>query len=336
MAEQTLPYATLLLMNHTPFDVLLDDDLIEGAASRYEVLILPFSSTVTQSMAARLREYVAGGGRVIVNHPFRMDLPGAIRTRYDFTFEHRVRGNRADRIAIGEHRARVEGYAADLARHLSDRRGPVRSGKRVLTNTLEGGDVRYHFLINDDRTSGPRFGQYKVRFELGRPQMAKVTVVDPERPVLYDAIRRKRIETTKDGDGALNFEVGLRGAGGKLIAALPEEIDTVRFSDHTRSASLGEEVTARLVVLGKSGKVIRGSLPLRVNVTDATGRRVECSRYTTTRRTQDGVCEFRVHTGVNDLPGIWTIEARDLVADTTTTAKVTVTDPSATARKDFP
>jgi hypothetical protein len=87
MNEQTLPYAGLLMMNHVPFDVILDDDLIEGKIDRYKVLVLPFSATVTQKMADQLQKFIAAGGRVIANHPFRLELDGVIRTRYDFTFE---------------------------------------------------------------------------------------------------------------------------------------------------------------------------------------------------------------------------------------------------------
>ena len=333
MNEQTLPYSMLLPMNHAPFDVLLDDDLIEGAAGRYKVLVLPFSGTVTRTMADRLKEFIAAGGRVIVNHPFRLDLPGAIRTRYDFTFEFHTRGNTAPKhfVTIEEHRRRVEGYAADLAKHLKGIgrpvriSGPVQSGMRVLTNTLEAGDVRYHFLVNDDRTYGPRFGRHKVRFELGAPQMATVTIADGERPVLYDAIRRKQIAVEKQADGQVRFEIGLPAAGGKLIAALPEPIERVKL-ELPKTAALGEAVTLRAVVLGKSGRVIRGSLPLRVNIEDAWGRRSEWSRFTTTRRAKDGVCEFTFVPGVNDPPGAWTIHVTDFVGNKKAKATLTIAD----------
>ncbi|MCP4640814.1 MAG: hypothetical protein GY851_10290, partial [bacterium] len=34
--EQTLPFASLLMMNHVPFEVVLDDDIAEGALERYD------------------------------------------------------------------------------------------------------------------------------------------------------------------------------------------------------------------------------------------------------------------------------------------------------------
>ena len=201
---------------------------------------------------------------------------------------------------------------------------------RVLTNTLEAGDVRYHFLINDDRAFGPRFGKHKVRFETSRPQMAAVTVMDPDRPALYDAIRCKEIADAKLLDGAMRFEIGLPKAGGKLIAALPEPIGQIKI-ECPREAVLGKAVTFRVVVLGKSGRVIRGSLPLRVNIEDAWGRRSEWSRFTTTRRAKDGVCEFTFVPGISNLPGAWTVIVRDLLADKRATAKITITDPVASA-----
>jgi len=332
-AEQTLPYASLLLMNHVPFDVLLDDDLIEGAAGRYHTLVLPHSPLVTQAMADRIRQFMAAGGRVIVNDPFRADIPGVIRTRYDFSFEYYTRGNTpADKLVTAEeHRRRLEGYAADLAGHLEGAggpvtvSGPVQSGMRVLTNTLEAGEVRYHFLINDYRAYGPRFGKHEVRFELGVPQMASVTISDAERPVLYDAIRRKPIATTALPDGACGFDIGLPAAGGKLVAALPEPIESLRL-DVPAQAAAGENVTIRVLVTGRSGRPIRGSLPLRVDIDDAWGRRTDWSRFSTTHRGSGGVCEFTFIPAINDPTGTWSVHVTDLVSDRKATANITITD----------
>lgn len=314
-------------MNHVPFDVLLDDDLIEGAASQYAALVLPFSATVTRKMAERLREFAAGGGKIIVNEPFRMDLPGAIRTNYDFAFERNVRGTAGDRlVSIDEHRRRMEAYAADLAKHLEGLHGPVRpEGLRVLANTLDAGDVQYHFLINDDKTYGPRFGKHRVWFDLGVPQMARVAIADDRRPVLYDAIRRRRIVTSPGEREAAPFDIGLAAADGKLIAALPEPIKAVHIKAPTQ-AKAGESVAMQLTVLGESGQVIRGGLPLRVDIDDAIGRRTEWSRFTTTRRGKDGVCEFVFTPAINDAVGDWTIRVVDLVSDKTATASLRVTE----------
>lgn len=323
-AEQTLPYASLLWMNHVPFDVLLDDDLIEGAASQYDALVLPFSATVTAKMAERLREFRKAGGKVIVNEPFRMNLPGALRTKYDFSMEYNVRGTAQEIMSAEAHRQRLEEYAADLAKRLGAGalHGPVRpSSMRVLTNSLEGGDVRYHFLINDDKTYGPRFGHYKIWFDLGVPQTVQVTIEDEQRPVLYDAIRRKRIERAI---GEKKFEIGLAAADGKLIAALPEPINEVRI-EAPQQAKAGEAVTLRLTVLGESGNTIRGSLPLRVDIDDAYSRRTEWSRFTTTRRGNDGVCEFTFVPAINDALGNWTIRVTDLIGDKTARATIKVT-----------
>jgi hypothetical protein len=341
-AEMTLPYATLLMMNHTPFDVLLDDDLIEGGATRYKALILPFSATVTQTMADRLNEYIAAGGRVIVNEPFRLDLPGAIRTNYDFTFEHKVSGAvpQDERITAEEHRVRMEQYADDLAQHLTDLRGPVRTGKRVLSNSLDAGSVRYHFLINDERIYGPRFGEHEIFFESGAPQYAQVTIADPQRqrmpggyddnvnialPVLYDVIRRQELSVQPLAAGAVRFGIGLSAGGGKLIASLPERISRVSV-ERPEQVTAGEPVTIRIAVLGESGQAIRGSLPLRVDVDDASGRRTEWSRYTTTRHADGGICEFTFIPALNDLAGHWTIHVRDLVSDQVATVTLRVSE----------
>lgn len=97
---------------------------------------------------------------------------------------------------------------------------------RVLTNTREGGVARYHFFVNDDRTYGPRFGQWKPNFELGVPRTADVRVAIGGHPALYDVRCRKRIDYT-DSNGYAAFSIHLSGARGKIIAALPEPIGRV-------------------------------------------------------------------------------------------------------------
>ncbi len=56
----------MLLSLHHQFDVLTDRNLPDFR--RYEVLVLADRAVATPETARRLREYVAGGGKLLLSH----------------------------------------------------------------------------------------------------------------------------------------------------------------------------------------------------------------------------------------------------------------------------
>ncbi|MBN1346894.1 MAG: hypothetical protein JXQ73_29655 [Phycisphaerae bacterium] len=311
--EKTLPYATLLMMNHVPFEVLLDEDIVEGALDRYDVLVMPLADTLTRSMHAKIVAFAERGGTVIADDGLRASIPNVKRTAFDFTYLNRRNGEalaKGNAVTAEEGREIREGYARQLAPLLAKAPRPADSASlRVLTNSLQGGDVAYHFFVNDDRTYGPRFGEWKLRFETCRRQTAQVSVAAPAGAVLYDTLRRRLIEAKREGDRA-TFELSLPGAWGALVAVVPEAIESVKVEGPGRLEP-GEPVSLTIRVIGKSGKAVGGVCPLRVEVLDPLGRESEWCRYTTTR---EGVCSFSFVPAINDAVGTWTVRVTDLIA----------------------
>ena len=312
--EQTLPYATLLMQNHVPFDVVLDDDVIEGNLKNYKTLVMPVAGTLTRKMVDQIKSFVADGGRVIANAPLRVKEFEATVTDFNFAHQRRVNGrNYGKHVTAAEDRRIMAEYADKLAEHVKGLVGPASSASpTVLANSLNGGDVSYHFFINDERTYGPRFGKYELRQELGVPQTARASVAVGERPALYDAFMRKLVKYEVK-DGRAEFDVTLPAARGKLIAALPEPVASVRI-EAPEAARLGERVLLKMTVLGESGRVFSAALPLHMEIVDPMGRATEWSRYTTTRREKQGACEFAFTPAVNNEAGNWTVRVTDLIA----------------------
>jgi hypothetical protein len=211
-----------------------------------------------------------------------------------------------------------------LAKHFEKVERPASSDcQTVLTNSLVGGDVAYHFFINDKRTYGPRFGKYKLRQELGVSQTAKVRVKIGDKPAfLYDAIRHEPIKY-ETRSGQAEFEIVLSAARSKVIAVLPEPIKGVEIGSPD-TARLGEKIELNLRVLSQSGKPFEAGLPLKVTITDPLGRVTEWSRYTTTRQAAKGLCKFVFTPAADDEPGTWTIEVVDMIAGTTAQANISV------------
>src|SRR5262249_51208130 len=145
--EQILPFCTLLMMNHVPFEVLLDEDIREGRLKEYDALVIPRGDTLTRDVHARIVAFARDGKKVIAAQTLRAAVPGAAVTHFDFGFERDVNGRAlaAGRaITAEEHRTRMEAYAEQLRPLLAGLSGPAESdSKRALLNTLESGDVRY-------------------------------------------------------------------------------------------------------------------------------------------------------------------------------------------------
>jgi hypothetical protein len=314
--EQILPFCELLMMNHVPFNVLLDDDIRDGKLKDYDVLVIPRGDTLAQSVYDQIKEFAHAGKTVIADGTLRAPVPEAKIANCDFAFEQSLDGRalaEGHAITAEDDRARMEAHADQLKPLLERADRPAQAdSKRALINTLQSGDIRYVFVVNDERTYGPRFGEYKLMFETGLLQRTKVMIKAPEQAVLYDALRRRPIAYTRNHDD-VEFPVMLDPARGKLIAVLPHSIGKVLLETPDQ-AKRGAPYDVRVRVLDASGSPLRGSLPLRVELSDPLGRTDPYSRYAAT----DAEGEFRltVWPALNDLPGDWTLRVTDLLAGT--------------------
>ncbi|MFP4499538.1 MAG: hypothetical protein ACLFTT_00930 [Candidatus Hydrogenedentota bacterium] len=311
--EQTLPFATLLMMNHVPFEVVLDEDITRDALDRYDVLVMPRADTLTRTMYERIRAFAGNGGKVIADDSLRASVPEAEITQFDFTHQKRMDGRAlaaGNAVTAEENRRIMEEYANKLAPMLADVSRPAEAGSpRVLTNSLEGGAARYHFFVNDDRTYGPRFGEHELFFELGVPQTAAVRVPIDGRPALYDALLRTPVDyETKAGHA--EFDIRMTGAAGKLIIALPEKLVAVSL-DMPESTPAGENVRLDIRVLGESGDTLQCVVPLHIEVLDGLGRSTDWQRYTATKK---GARTYEFTPAVNAAHGDWTIRVTELVS----------------------
>lgn len=314
--EQTLPFATLLMMNHVPFDVLLDEDILEGALDRCDLLVMPRADTLTRSVYERIAGFAEKGGKVIADQSLRATIPHAQIVPFDFTHQTRMDGAhlaKNDAVTAEEDREIMEKYASELAPLLEDIPRPCTAATpRVLVNTLEGGNTRYHFFINDDRAYGPRFGQWKLHFELGVPQTAEAKVAIEGRPALYDVLRRKPIEYREENGFAV-FPIRMTAARGKLIAALPEPVKQVEITG-SRTLRRGASAEYQVRVLGDSGHPIDAVLPLKIALTDGADRSADVRKYSAAAK---GLCTIPILPALNDAAGTWRLTVTDLVAGKT-------------------
>ncbi len=272
-------------------------------------------------MYRRIVDFAKSGKKVIADDTLRASIPGCIKTGFDFSFENDEDGRAlaaGHAITADEARARMEGYAAKLAPMLADVPRPADSdSQRVIVNTIESGPIRYVFAVNDDRKYGGRFAEWKLEFDTGVRQTAKLRISVTGKPSIYDAIARKPV-TYEVRNGMAEFLVTLPPSRGKLLAVLPEAVAGVD-AKHAAECRRGEACPIEIRVLGSSGKAFEGSMPIQIEITDSSGRESEFDRFAATvvpaSNAQGGaayVLPFRP--AINDVPGAWQLRVTDLVA----------------------
>jgi hypothetical protein len=313
--EAFLPYATLLTLNHVPFDVLLDEDIIEGKLNDYDVLILARGDTLLRSMHQRISEFARSGKKVIADRSLRSTIPGSKKLDFDFSFIPQVSGiplAKGSGVTVEEYNARMETFADQLKPLIEGFQGVATAdSKKVVVNTLQSGEVQYIFAINNLKTYGPRFGKWKLRQELGIRQEANLQVTNAASKAVYDAIaRREQAVTTQNGNAS--FEVALPAAQGKLIAVLPEKIGKVEVT-LPPTVERGKKAELRVRVFGVSGRPIVGAVPLQIQVDDDLGRATEYTRFVATAVDGSGY-SHSIMPALNDQSGRWHVRVTELLS----------------------
>jgi hypothetical protein len=323
--EEIMPFISLLMMNHIPFEIVLDDDIMEGRLNQYDALIIPRGEVLLRGVHQRISDFARAGKKVITDRSVAAKIPGAQKTNFDFSFQKLVDGTalgQGTAITADDYKTRMEKFADELKPLVAGLQGVATAGsKRVVMNSLQSGDIQYVFAINDDKTYGPRFGQHKLFQELGVVQKADLQIAGAASKTLYDALERRELKFTSQNGGA-SFQTTLPAAQGKLIAVLPEKIGKIELKLPAQ-AERGREINLQARVLGVSGMPIKGSLPLRIEVLDATGRSTEYTRFAATATDGTGFT-LQIIPALNDQAGRWTIRVTDWLSNTSAEQEMAV------------
>ena len=328
--EQIYPLYSVLAMTHRQADVLFDEHVERGELDRYKYLVLPKCDVITETMHARIREFIGRGGLVVADQYLGPNIPEALKVDFDFTYRPKVN---ADAIASGvmyaewhdqlkpetaalakakgvtaeEDQKLLDSYAAQLDKKLEAAWPAVTrvDTPHVLVNELEHDGVRYLALINDHRAFDDRTGPYKAIMEGLRPIRATVSVAG-EAIHPHDLVRAVPLASRRVG-GRTEFEVELDALGGTLVALYPAAIDrvTVKAPPTVRR---GDSCAVDVAVVDAGGGPVKGLAPVVATVSDTNGRSVECSGH---HVAEDGRLRLVVAPGITDAPGRWTIRVEE-------------------------
>ena len=184
----------------------------------------------------------------------------------------------------------------------------------IVATRQAAGDIEYLFAVNatHDPLGDPMLGLKAVQAEIGIP--------DDGRPV-YDAILGGPDETFSKSGIVLQGQFRFGPGQMRVFARTTRPIGSIRVGkpvlkrSYTRNEMpLGIDIGASL--LDKDGKLLSGSAPLRIVVTDPLG----VVRFDLYRATANGVFTASLPLAVNDPAGVWKVEVEELLANSRDTA----------------
>ncbi len=270
------------------------------------VLVIPNGLALPRSIAQRIVAFQRQGGLVVGD---RYLATGIVP---DVVLEEPERAQAPDR-----NKAALQAQAAALRTELA----PVHqwtadsSDPDVIVYRRAFGRTDYLFAINDRRTFGDYVGQQGRVMEQGLPHQAVLSVRRPDATV-YDLLKGEPVQTRATPAG-VEWDASFGPGDGRVYMVTPYPVDrvTARVTRRRRSNPL---VELRIAVVGTDGQPLDAVVPVQVEILDPAGAPAEFSGYYGAR---NGRITIHLDLAANDLPGPWTVRARELASGRTTQAR---------------
>jgi len=144
----------LLLTAHVPTDVLYDDDVLEGALSRYEALFLPGIEHLTPELEEAIEDFKNAGGRVIRVPFIALQYKDYEITKGNFDEDLDPALPGQTNLLPHQYRRFRHIYAARLFATVADLMEATCDNPDVILNVVEIDGRRRVILVNDSRTYG--------------------------------------------------------------------------------------------------------------------------------------------------------------------------------------
>jgi len=330
--EATTAAYTACLYGHRTASIITDDLVRAGDLKKLKAVIVSFENPLPLDLAAKLKEFQAGGGIVLANKQSdRYWAPeGAIELGSAFTGSHVLAHSNRDSLRhIGTEEDGLKGATA-LDKALGDRVRPIVDCDDPTTwvSILKSGKGRYAFTVNLKRLPQPPMDLHRYSgYENTRLPVKSELTLKPTFYTAYDAFAGKLMKPeTKGGKQILTADMSIWP--GSIIALLPGQIDTIKIAAAQTTAF--DRVVLQVEVFDTLKRLIEAAIPLEITITDAAG----AVRYHMYRTATNGLYRHTsLRVAANDAPGAWKITVADLlsgiVAEATLDVKVPQLPPTA-------
>ncbi len=240
-----------------PSTRVVEEDILNGRLSSHKVLVAPHLNWIRPEIRRALEAWIEDGGRLLLDASGRLDLAGA--ERLPFAFENGLDESLLPRInpvvsantAVAYERL-IEPIVEPLRASLSSVPVAFQSDSpHVLKGVYDGGrQARYFWAVNQKTSAHP---------EAQMVPEALVATLDfgHHEGVLFDVFARKELPSLLVRE---HFGPG----DGRVYALLPEVPDAPQVQALVSHSGL--DLASE--VYGRSGRRIRGVIPLEVSVWD--------------------------------------------------------------------
>ena len=140
------------------------------------------------------------------------------------------------------------------------------------------------------------------------PTIADITINRPA-GFVYDLVEHRGVPMRAE-NGGLHVAADLAPGGGKLWLVTERPIEQVNVKV-PEAVKRGDSVAIDIAVTDAAGVPIDAVVPMDIAIRDPDGRTAEFSGY---YGAKDSKLSIDAVIATNDLPGMWTIEARELAS----------------------
>jgi len=322
-----------------PFDMLYDQDfednpeLLEG----YQAIVLQECAAVTEPAARQLRAFLQRGGQVFADVYVAAPIENVTRFLWRGATD-----DAADKVAKTEqellklygrtdHPLFIEGME-QAAKQFSQSEGPSAKAtaaivaalsldcstktQHVFHNLLQAEGATYLVAVNDLRVPGKHYGHFGRVLEDGVAQTAEFEVKSSFGKVAY-ALPTAALPTaapvrlTVEGQRS-RLKMDLPPAGGRVVVFLSEEIGNLKLSPvDAKSVMRGSYLQLTGQLLGMSGALVPGVIPVEIAITNPDGSRSDFSHFSAFVK---GKWAFVLPIPHNAPAGSYRLEVRELAS----------------------
>ena len=317
-------------------EVVTEQMIDAGQLDRYKILLLPAIHYLLPEHLAAIEKFAASGRPVLVGANSTLVPKGARKIEDDFSELHESDVKWGNAYPLDDAHAWIFGEmlrkTAKFREVLDRLLKPFAQAKtmRVLVQTNRAGEGRYTYVwdmsypswMATTRVSGsvPWSAQGGEANERTLMPL-KETVSFAPGSVTYDLFTQKQVADNRGKDTRAEAVADLSISPFRIFVSLPRPIAKLRV-EIPDAITLGQRLPLRVTPIDADGNAIDAAIPLRLSLTDSTGKSVQ-EMPASALKTFEG--ELAAPLGF--APGQWKFVAKELVSGRQVEVAVTVRPP---------
>ncbi len=291
--------------------IIYEEHIRNGILDQVDVLVLPGIEVLPESVFRAIREFQLRGGLVVGDNHL---LPGILPDIGIQTI------NRVTNDPAGT-KAKLQKLGASIRKQLEPHyQSPVRADNQdIIVRLRTWKNADYLFVINDKRTFGNYVGQWGIIQEQGLPNQGKI-ILNRQAGAIYDLVTGQPVKFTAKG-GQCEIPVNLAPGAGKILLILDQTLTKQELTVPalaTRGKTFSVTIDCRTDAL----------IPLAVNLIDPQGQTAAGSGYFCAI---DGKITINLTPSLNDQPGTWQVNVKNLANSQSATATIKVDEKPTSA-----